>query len=351
MLFTDFTQLCIMKYLIALLMIGALSFFLASSRSVPSDSTDAAKKYGLSFVAPPDSFSIEAMEAVRQSGAGWIAAIPYAFTRVGEPRVYYNSGRQWWGERPEGCRHTIEMAHAAGLRVMLKPQVYVPRGWVGSLDFETEEAWQSWENDYEAYILPFAEMAEELDVALFCIGTEFKTAVPKREAFWRRLIEKVRQRYSGPLTYAANWDEYAKVPFWDALDYVGVDAYFPLSETATPSVDELVQYWQPWVEQLRDFSHQAQRPILFTEYGYLSVDGCAGKTWELEKKLTELAPNQQAQANAIDALLTVFSQEEFWAGGFLWKWYPTRRGREDQDGKDYTPQGKSALEILRRRYD
>lgn len=339
-----------MKHLIILFVIGVLCFTLSSSRSDTISPVDLGKKYGLSFVAPPDSFSIEAMEAVSQSGAGWIAAIPYAFTRVGEPRVYYNSGRQWWGERPEGCRHTIQTAHAAGLRVMLKPQVYVPRSWVGSLDFETEEAWQSWERDYEAYILPFAEMAEELDVALFCIGTEFKTAVPKREAFWRSLIDKVRQRYSGPLTYAANWDEYSKVPFWDALDYVGVDAYFPLSESATPSVDELVRYWQPWVEQLRDFSHLAKKPILFTEYGYLSVDGCAGKTWELEKKLAELAPNQQAQANAIDALLSVFSQEDFWAGGFLWKWYPTRRGREDQDGKDYTPQGKSALEILRRRY-
>ncbi len=308
------------------------------------------KIYGLSFVAPPDSFSCEAMDAVKASGADWIAAIPYAFTRMDDPHVHYNHPRQWWGERPEGCRHTIQLAHAAGLKVMLKPQVYVPRGWTGSLDFATEAAWQSWEQDYESYILLFADIAEEMGVELFCIGTEFKAAVPKREAFWRQLIAKVRQRYSGPLTYAANWDEYHDTPFWDALDYIGVNAYFPLTDEATPGAEELSGLWRSRVESLRDFSHQMQSPVLFTEYGYLSVDGCAGKTWELEKRLVELSINEQAQANAIEALLSTFSPEDFWAGGFLWKWYPAMRGHEGFPAKDYTPQGKLAMETLKKWY-
>lgn len=339
-----------MKYLFALLPV--LSIFLSSESPRPEIPARpvSGKMYGLSFVAPPDSFSIEAMHAVRSSGAGWIAAIPYAFTRPDEPRVHYNRERQWWGERPEGCRHTIETAKAAGLKVMLKPQVYVPRGWTGNLDFETEEAWQSWEKDYEAYILPFADMAEELRVELFCIGTEFKAGAPKREAFWRELIAKIRSRYSGPLTYAANWDEYPDTPFWDALDFVGVNAYFPLSEEPTPDPAQLREHWRPRVEELRDFSHRVQRPVLFTEYGYLSVDGCAGKTWELEQRRDELPANEQAQANAIEALLSTFRQEDFWAGGFLWKWYPVMRSREGFSAKDYTPQGKLALETLRRWY-
>jgi hypothetical protein len=309
-----------------------------------------AKMQGLSFVAPRDSFHMEAMDAVRASGATWIAAIPYAFTREGEPRVHYNNGRQWWGERPEGCRHTIELAKAAGLKVMLKPQVWVPRSWTGNLDFDTEESWQSWESDYEAYILPLAEMAEVLGVELFCIGTEFKAGAPKREHFWRQLIAKVRERYKGPLVYAANWDEYPDTPFWDALDYIGVNAYFPLSEEGTPDPEQLRRQWQPTVEALRDFSNKTGRPIIFTEFGYLSVDGCAGKTWELEKRLPELQANEQAQAQALDALFSTFWPEEFWAGGFLWKWYPNKGAGEHYWAKDYTPQGKTAMETLAKWY-
>lgn len=339
-----------MKYITPVLFLFALSLSGESPRPAASAPPGSDRMYGMSFVAPRDSFAIEAMHAVQASGAGWIAAIPYAFTRLDEPRVHYNRERQWWGERPEGCRHTILSAHAAGLQVMLKPQVYVPRGWTGHLDYETEAEWQSWEKDYEAYILPFADMAEELGVALFCIGTEFKAGAPKREAFWRELIAKIRSRYSGALTYAANWDEYPDTPFWDALDYVGVNAYFPLSEEPTPSPEHLREQWRPRVEELRDFAHKVQRPILFTEYGYLSVDGCAGKTWELEQQRAELPANEQAQANAIEALLATFREEEFWAGGFLWKWYPAMRSREGFTEKDYTPQGKLAMETLRKWY-
>ncbi len=340
-----------MKHLLTFVPILLLCFFIGEASSTyPAPASGANKMYGLSFVAPPDSFSHEVMDAVRASGAGWIAVIPYGFTRMGDPHVYYNHGRQWWGERPDGCRHTILGAQAAGIRVMLKPQVYVPRGWVGALDFDTEEEWMSWEKDYEAYILLFADMAEQLGVDLFCIGTEFKASAPKREAFWRRLIAEVRQRYSGPLTYAANWDEYPATPFWDALDYVGVNAYFPISEADTPDPLDLQRLWQPQVEALRDFAHQVQRPVLFTEYGYLSVGGCAGKTWELEKRLAELPANEQAQANAVEALLSTFSREDFWAGGFLWKWYPAMRGHEGFPAKDYTPQGKLAMETLKKWY-
>jgi Glycoside Hydrolase Family 113 len=301
---------------------------------------------GLNFVAPPDPYSNNPMDAVRELGANWIAVIPYGFTRIDQPKVGYNSGWQWWGERPEGIKKTIELAKASDVKVILKPQIYIHRGWTGDIDFESEKEWQSWEKSYEEFLIPFAKMADSLDVELFCVGTEFKKSVKKREQFWRSLIEKVRKVYKGKLTYAANWDEYLDVPFWDALDYAGVNAYFPLTNSKTPKISELKKAWQPYLKEIRRFYKKVNKPMIFTEYGYLSVDGCAHNTWELEAKVKELKINQKAQANALHALFETFWEEPYWNGGFLWKWFPEMRGGEGYNERDYTPQGKTGQEIL-----
>ena len=302
---------------------------------------------GLSFVAPPQEFAENPMPAVRAVGANYITVIPYAFTRKDQPRVYYNSGgQQWWGERPEGVQRTIELAQAAGIKVMLKPQVYIPGSWTGDLGFATPEAWSQWEADYEAYLIPLVELAQELGVAGVCIGTEFKIGAVQRETFWRNLIAKVRSRFSGTVAYASNWDAYQNVPFWDAVDVVGINAYFPLDPAATPSVAALVRAWQPWKQQIAAFQARVQKPIVFTEYGYLTVDGAAHNTWELEAKVNDLPINEQAQANALTALYAVFWAEPWWEGGFLWKWFPGMRGHEGYPARDYTPQGKLGARVL-----
>ncbi|NRB65121.1 MAG: hypothetical protein HRU40_19245, partial [Saprospiraceae bacterium] len=75
---------------------------------------------GLSFVAPPQPFSTEAMSEVVQSGANWIAVIPYGFARLDEPEVYFNTNRQWWGERTAGVIETIKRAKTNNLKVMFQ---------------------------------------------------------------------------------------------------------------------------------------------------------------------------------------------------------------------------------------
>ena len=267
---------------------------------------------GLNFVAPPDPYPINPMNAVKAIGANWIAVIPYGFTRINQPSVGYDANWQWWGERPEGVEETIRLAKSSGVNVILKPQVYVPGGWTGDLDFKSEEEWQNWEKDYEAFLIPFAEMADSLEVEILCVGTEFKKSVKKREQFWRSLIKKIRGIYKGKLTYAANWDEYLDVPFWDALDYAGVNAYFPLTNSKTPKITELKKAWQPYLKEIRRFYKKVKKPVLFTEYGYLSVDGCAFNTWELEAKVKQLKINHEAQANAIHALFEIFWNEPYW---------------------------------------
>ena len=302
-------------------------------------------------MAPPEPFATDPMPAVKETGATWIAVIPYAYTRPGQPRVQL-PGRswQWWGESSEGAQKTIRLAHTAGLRVMLKPQVYVPGGWTGALDFDSSDDWARWEADYAQYLLGFARLAASEHVAMLCIGTELKQALAKRPAFWHTLIRNLRAVYPGKLTYSANWDDWDRVPFWSDLDYIGISAYFPLVDDATPDEPALMQAWQPIVSRLRDFSIKQHNPILFTEFGYLSVDGSGWRNWELEPSISSRRINQLAQARCLSALLATWQAQDFWAGGFLWKWFPNMRGHEGYPERDYTPQGKQGEAVLRRYY-
>ncbi len=96
---------------------------------------------------------------------------------------------------------------------------------------------------------------------------------------WRRTIAAVREVYSGPLLYAANFDQYQEVGFWPELDLVGINAYFPLRpEDSDLDLDDpgalseaLVAGWRGILGRLAEFRRErgiADRPVVFTELGY-----------------------------------------------------------------------------------
>jgi hypothetical protein len=149
------------------------------------------------------------------------------------------------------------------------------QGWAGEFEMKNEADWKEWEQNYRDYIISYAQVADSLNVELFCIGTEYRLAVRQRLEFWHGLIKEVKEIYDGKLTYAANWDNYQKVGFWDDLDYIGIDSYYSLSEQKEPTVAHLKEQWQPIKMKLQAFSKEENRPILFTEFGYQSVDYAA----------------------------------------------------------------------------
>ena len=326
---------------------------LLSALSTP-DSGQTTKINGVNFVAPSKPVTEACMKPVQQLNAGWIAVNPYAFSRKGQPEVTFNhgNGHQWWGERPDGIKSCIQFAHNRGLKVMVKPHVWVAgQGWAGDFTLDNEADWQRWEQTYTAYVLSLADLAKETKADMFCVGTEFRQVTKQRPAFWKKLIQQVRSHYAGPLTYAANWDEYEGITFWPLLDYIGVDAYFPLSESETPGITELMVAWKKPARRLQAFSVKQKKSILFTEYGYRSVDHTAGKQWELPDSWKEKAPaNMAAQQNAYAALYRTFWQQPWFAGGFLWKWYDDHAGAGGPQNDDYTPQRKPAEDLIRQQY-
>ena len=143
------------------------------------------------------------MTPVVEMGANWISVMPYAYGASKSPKITHNTNWQWWGETTRGTRATIQQAKEKGLKVMLKPHVWIRgEGWCGDFYCKNEADWKKWEEAYLAYILPLAVMAEELSVELICIGTEYRKAVQARPDFWKHLIREIRKVYSGKLTYA-----------------------------------------------------------------------------------------------------------------------------------------------------
>lgn len=299
---------------------------------------------GLSFESPPRIFPQENFKTIENLGANAIGLIPFGFSYPTGEKVHYNSDRQWWGERPEGITTLCDYANAYELQVMIKPQVWIPGSWVGEFDLKTEEDFAKWQETYTEFILDFARIAQEKEAALFCVGTEYKKLGVKYPDYWRGLIKKVRAIYDGPLTYASNWDHYQNIPFWEDLDFIGVNAYFPLVNKATPSVTELKKAWKKPKEEMKAFAQKKGKSILFTEYGYMSCDYAAWKTWENEKKNPPV--NLTAQANAYQAVFESFQDEDWWAGGFLWEWQSNSEEAGGPNDKHYSPQRKPAEKVI-----
>ena len=195
------------------------------------------KVNGVSFVSSREEVAQHHIDPVLNVGANYAAVMPFGFIRdLDSPELIFNTDRQWYGERREGAKQYIEKLHQNGVSVMVKPQIWIFDGqFTGNMKMPSEEDWKKLEASYEAFILLYAEMAEETQSDIFCIGTELKTFVNERPEFWNDLIKKVREVYTGKITYAANWDEYAKTPFWSELDFIGVNAYFPLCERENPT--------------------------------------------------------------------------------------------------------------------
>lgn len=305
---------------------------------------------GVSFVGSREAASQAHVDALLDVYADYAAVMPFGFIReVATPEIIYDTDGQWFGETRTGARQYIETLHKNNISVMLKPQLWIWRGlFTGEYKMETEADWQALETAYTGFILNYADLAEETGVALFCIGTELESFVSARPEYWKNLITEVRRHYSGKLTYAANWDEYGRTPFWKDLDYIGIDAYFPLSETREPSVAELREGWKKWKTQIHELSDGVKRPVLFTEYGYRSMDFTAKKPWLVDRN--EERVNLQAQVNAKTALFEEFWSEEWFAGGFVWKWFihhPLSGGPMDNR---FTPQNKPAQQVIRSYY-
>ena len=305
---------------------------------------------GVSFVSSNDSIGNEHIEPVIKLHANYASVMPFGFIReLSHPEIAFNSDRQWFGETEKGVKQYVKALHQQQIKVMLKPQIWVWRGeFTGFIKMADEDDWKTLESSYSNFILSYAKVAEDAHAEIFCIGTELESFIDERPEYWKALIVEIRKIYSGKLTYAANWNEYNRTPFWADLDYVGVDAYFPLCDSQTPSLKECKQGWTTYKNDLKAFSQTYKKQILFTEYGYRSVDYAAKAPWKADREMTVV--NMEGQANAMQSLFEEVWNEDWFAGGFVWKWFHDHENVGGNNDSQFTPQNKPVEKIITEEY-
>ncbi|WP_298555505.1 glycoside hydrolase [uncultured Algibacter sp.] len=312
--------------------------------------TQTNKINGVSFVASREAVNEVHIKPVVNVNANYAAIMPFGFVRnLDHPEIAYNTDGQWFGETSAGAKQYISELRKKNIKVMLKPQIWVWHGeFTGLIEMKNEADWKTLEDSYSSFILDYAELANEVKAELLCIGTELEKFIENRPEFWNDLIKKIKTKYKGKLTYAANWDEFKRTPFWNHLDYIGVDAYFPVSESKTPTVEECLKGWKTHKQEVYNMSQKYDKPILFTEYGYRSVDYSGKTPWESDRSMNQV--NLGAQTNTTQALLETFWKEDWFAGGFIWKWFHNHEKAGGKNNSRFTPQNKPAEDLIRKQY-
>ena len=248
----------------------------------------------------------------------------------------------------------INLAHSQGKKIMLKPHLWIERGWRNEIMFEEESDWDIWFDEYAKITMQYAKVAQLGGAEVFCIGTELKKSIDKRPKKWRDLIKKIRTVYDGKLTYAANWDKgYREIPFWRELDYIGVQAYFPMKVEGEVSVPKLRDSLRPYIDSLGTFSRAHKTPVLFTEVGYRSIKNNYQEPWKWPNEWDVFSKVycEKCQAQAFDAFFQEVQGRDWYRGSYLWEYEINEDDGPDANQRyNFSPRHKELSEKMIRKH-
>ena len=284
----------------------------------------------------------------------WVALVPFMFQKTDTTKMVrpLRTAVGEWAHYDSSYMEVVHELHGRNMHVMMKPHLWMHEGWRAELDPGGDGQWEAWFDSYRPHMLHYALLAESLGVELYCIGTELRSAVKHNPSRWLQLISDIKSVYSGKLTYAANWDgEFDDVPFWDEMDYIGVQSYFPLTDKKKPSLADIEKGWHLVIPTLQRLSEQHNKQILFTETGYRSDQSATIRPWEWhsEQDSTAIVCNQ-TQLLAYEALFRQLWDKEWFAGVFFWQWHNRHSTEYTVGNKDFTPRYKPAENALARWY-
>jgi hypothetical protein len=310
--------------------------FLAFIPEKVSRSISTPSMKGVCWVAG-DSIAQHNITQITDIGSNWISQTPFGWmSSYDSPEVVLNSDRAWWGETDKGIIHTANLARASNVSTMLKPHIWMRRSdnkWRSDIAMNSKEEWDRWFESYGNWILHYAYLAEEYDIEALCIGTELYQTTKHFPHKWKKIIADIRKVYSGKLIYAANWyKEYEEITFWDDLDYIGIQAYFPLSKNESPSPKELMKSWSKHKKVLKKLSKKYNKKIVFTEIGYKNTADAATEPWTWPQDMDhDVKICEETQANCYHALFESMWKEPWFDGLFIWKWFHSTHHHHDLD--------------------
>jgi len=325
------------------------------------------------FLSPESDASLDRLAL---TGTKWLSLVP----------IWYQDDFQSTKISPSAdltpsdasVRHVIKYVKAKGWGVLLKPYVDpLDETWRALIQ---PTSWSTWFTSYRAFLLHYAQIAQEENVEELSIGTEMASS-ESQVAEWRNTIAAVRAIYKGKLTYAATHTDvfglngkllgggYQNIAWWDALDYIGIDAYFGLvpdsgkltttvekkkkgGTTTSVPVDVLIAGWKvalDQVEQWRAARGLTTKPVIFTEIGIQSSRGAAVDPGDFSRTgPVDLELQRAYYESAFRA-----SGDRPWLAGFFWWWWDNPTTGDYLGGprdNTYTPKGKPAEAELTKWY-
>lgn len=290
------------------------------------------------------SSAAESLQELQSIGANAISIIPYGFMRDLNKPYSLHFAQGAGTENDESVIRSAYIADQLNMSAMLKPQLWPRNGWTGDIAMQNAEDWKLFFQYYYEWIIHYAFMAELYHFDFFCIGVEFQNATLTHEKEWREIFSKVRALYSGKITYAANWgNEFENVTFWDQLDYICINCYYPLSDKQDVTDAELKNNFEQILDKIEVVQKKYNKPLLFTEIGFKSID----YPWlQPHADADEQEYNEVSQKRCYNAIFEALHDEDWVAGMYLWQW-PSYMEYVQYNPKGFTPCGKLAEEAVK----
>lgn len=254
-------------------------------------------------------------------------------------------------ENREAIGRMVEQAHRRGLRVVLIPHLWVETGgWRGEMAPAGRKGWATYQDAYRRFVLSWARDAGRFGVDAFSIGVECTSFSGRFPRFWTRLIREVREQFPGPLTYSANWDEVDNVLFWRELDWIGVNAFYPLAKAGQTDYADYVAGAEAAIAKLERTAQIHNRPAVLMEIGYTTRPGAAVDPWSWPDHMSEVVVDEWEQARALAALMGAAARSPRIGGMLLWRYYAHLDDVSQEAPWGFSPHGKLAARVLQAVY-
>eukprot|EP00040_Diaphanoeca_grandis_P028457 m.164893 g.164893 ORF g.164893 m.164893 type:complete len:568 (-) comp31360_c1_seq1:31-1734(-) len=314
--------------------------------------------------------SFESMKHLKSTGATWVSLVVTQYQwNISSTEIFplYNGSvvydttshyYEFVTITNDELRQAVAQARTLGLKIMLKPHVDLLRDnkplgrfWRGDIggcpakDWSpppvgvtpfTKEQWTQWFSSYSDFFLPYAALAEELNIEMVSMNCELYCP-NKQQQFWRDLVHKTRNIYYGTITTSQIAGHEEELQWWDVVDVIGIDAYY---RVAGNTVAEMVESWKTPKALAKKLHLQYNKPIAYTELGF-----CSGKCSRTHQ--SDVA-DYNLHALKYVAVFEAFGNSSWFLGVFWWNWNtdPGAFGMDDC----LTPQFKPAEDVLRLYY-
>lgn len=293
-------------------------------------------------------YSAELLDELAKMGANWISITPFGRIWSLKSTEILMDFEAPYEDNRRAVKAMIDQAHARGLRVMVVPHLWVETGgWRGEIDPGSDEGWATYQLSYRTFILRWAKDSAAWGADGLSVGVECKSWSGRFGDFWSELISEIRAVFPGLLTYSANWDEAENVLFWNQLDLIGINAFYPLANHNTATYREYLSGASSVIDSVGQLARDQGMPVLFIEVGYTTRKDAAVEPWLWPDDMRSVEVDEGEQARAISALLEAALPNEWLVGFFLWRYYANLDDVSQEAIWGFSPHGKLAERILR----